>query len=283
MAEDWTLEEVERTVEVYFTMLGLELGGERYSKTEFRRQLRADLGNRRTEASFEFKFQNISAVLQDLGSETVDGYKPARNVQQLLREQVAEQYEKNHELRQAMLRAATEPASQGSVLSDPVDTPELIVPDTGFTPRAAMIDFAAVEAANRSLGLAGEHAVVDYERAVLCRGGRDDLAERVEHVSRTRGDGLGYDVLSFSGETGQERYLEVKTTRSSRYRPFLLTRNELAASEEWGEAFVLCRLFRFSETSAQQYRIVGPLGTGLELVPSTYLVYPHRGRSGRAS
>lgn len=282
MAETWTSEEVDHTVEVYFSMLAMELEGESFNKTQLRRQLRAELNYSRTDQSFEYKFQNISAVLQDLGAVYVDGYKPARNVQQLLRDRVTEQLERNPDIRQAMLRVVTEPASGASVLGDPVTTPELAIPATPFVPRGANIDFVEVEAANRSLGLAGEQAVVEYERSALRVAGRFDLADRVEHTSQTRGDGLGYDILSFEPHNGARRHIEVKTTRLSRHVPFRITRNELAVSESLGDAFVLCRVFRFRQTTAQQYRVQGPLGPELDLVPLGYLAYPRSAGSSEA-
>ena len=45
---------------------------------------------------------------------------------------------------------------------------------------------------------------MDLERRRLLSHGRDDLAKKVEWVSDTSGDGLGFDVLSFdeSGRLG---------------------------------------------------------------------------------
>lgn len=59
---------------------------------------------------------------------------------------------------------------------------------------------------------AGAEFVVRYEIARLSRENQERLAGKVERVSNTRGDGLGYDVLSFDGD-GKERLIEVKTTR----------------------------------------------------------------------
>jgi hypothetical protein len=59
------------------------------------------------------------------------------------------------------------------------------------------IDFAERDAANRHLGGLGEEFVVLLERHRLRAVGRDDLAGKVERVSQTTGDGLGFDVLSF--------------------------------------------------------------------------------------
>lgn len=105
-------------------------------------------------------------------------------------------------------------------------------------------DFDVVEAANRSLGTAGELAVVEHEHRRLWEGGHRHLAERVEHVAGTQGDGLGYDVLSFEPD-GRERLIEVKTTRRASLTPFFLTRNEVDVSRERAEVYQLYRLYRF--------------------------------------
>ena len=72
--QSWNDEELDLIVADYFSMLRLELDGEPYSKSEFRRALVKQIG--RTEGSIERKHQNISAVLLELEMRTIDGYKP---------------------------------------------------------------------------------------------------------------------------------------------------------------------------------------------------------------
>ena len=59
--------------------------------------------------------------------------------------------------------------------------------------------------------------------------GQKVLANRVEHVSQTKGDGLGYDVLSFDA-SAKERFIEVKTTSFGKETPFFISRNEVEFS-----------------------------------------------------
>ena len=94
------------------------------------------------------------------------------------------------------------------------------------------------EARNRSLGAAGEAFVLIYERARLIKLGKEDLAEKIEHTSKDRGDGAGFDILSFE-ETGAERLIEVKTTKYGRETPFFVSRNELAVSKETEDRYHL--------------------------------------------
>lgn len=82
---EWDRTEVEATVADYFHMLILELSGQTYNKTTHRRGLLAKLNNRK-ESAIEFKHQNISAILIQLGCPYITGYKPRGNYQQLLRE-----------------------------------------------------------------------------------------------------------------------------------------------------------------------------------------------------
>ena len=66
MARDWSEFEVEAVVADYFAMLLKQLRGEEYSKTAHRRALMKLLDDR-SDGSVEFKHQNISAVLLDIG------------------------------------------------------------------------------------------------------------------------------------------------------------------------------------------------------------------------
>ena len=79
---------------------------------------------------------------------------------------------------------------------------------------------------------------------LTCGSGRLDLAERVQRISDTIGDGVGYDILSFD-ETGTEKYIEVKTTNGSKKTPFIVTVNEVEFSEDNSSSYYLYRLFDF--------------------------------------
>jgi hypothetical protein len=78
----------------YFEMLQAELLGLAYNKTEHRQRLGQKL-NERSNGSVEFKHQNISAVLVNMGLPYIDGYKPRGNFQALLGTAV-EQYISDH-------------------------------------------------------------------------------------------------------------------------------------------------------------------------------------------
>jgi hypothetical protein len=270
----WSEREVDLTIDSYFSMLRLELDGEAYSKAAFRRQLRDRVD--RSDGSVEYKLQNISAVISDLGGVFINGYKPASNIQGLLRERVTARFAEEADLRQQMIRAAEQPAPTRAVdLGEAVDAPRrpLPVPAPGRRRTARMVDFLEREARNRSLGTAGEEAVVRHERRRLVAMGAPALAERVRHVSVLDGDGLGYDVLSFTPD-GAERFIEVKTTRYAKELPFIVSRNEVDFSGEEPERFVLFRVFGFGGYAGGHYQLPGSLQVTAQLEPEQFRGLP---------
>lgn len=83
----WSNIEVELIIADYFDMLSYELSGRHYSKAEHRRYIMPLLNNR-SEGSIEFKHQNISAVLVNLGQPFIKGYLPRYNYQKILEDKV---------------------------------------------------------------------------------------------------------------------------------------------------------------------------------------------------
>lgn len=75
MPRDWSEREVRLLVDDYFEMLGCELRNEDYSKTDHREDLLRALPDR-TKGAIEFKHQNVSAVLEEMGLPWIEGYKP---------------------------------------------------------------------------------------------------------------------------------------------------------------------------------------------------------------
>ncbi|WP_236748704.1 DUF3883 domain-containing protein [Acidovorax carolinensis] len=129
-------------------------------------------------------------------------------------------------------------------------------------------DYLQREAQNQSLGLAGEEFVLQFEHWRLNALGKSHLADRVEHVSQSKGDGLGYDVLSFEPD-GRERFVEVKTTSFGKDTPFFITQNELKFSRTASQQFHLYRLFEFRK-QPRMYELVGEVSQHCLLDPVTY-------------
>lgn len=251
---DWSRIEVEACVADYLKMLTLELNGQRYSKAEHARAL-AHLLDGRSRPSIEFKHCNTSAVMQELGYPSINGYKPRGNYQALLFDVVEAQLLTNAAVQEAAQAATLRPA----VATMTEDHPDPWVPAPApvkgvreqppeYAPRFSAVqrDYLAQEARNRSLGRAGELFVLELEARRLHADGKKVLAERVEHVAATQGDGLGYDVLSFDHD-GRERLIEVKTTAFGELTPFFVSRNELARSRTDADQYHVYRLFDFRQ------------------------------------
>lgn len=279
MADDWSRQEVEATVTDYFAMLRAELRGEPYSKTSHRRALRVLLQSR-SDAAIERKHQNISAILIELGFPYIQGYKPLRNYQRLLLEVVAGRLDTREpavEIVEAQVQQPAAPREVDEILARLVEAPapdpaarrygRLAVREHRAVPRR--VDYLALEARNRSLGTAGEEFVVRFEIARLLAARRDRLAARVERVSETRGDAIGFDVLSFE-ESGRERLVEVKTTAYGRETPFFVSRNELETSAKEASQYFLYRVFDFRR-QPRLFHSKGQLDRAFSLDPVQYV------------
>ena len=110
---------------------------------------------------------------------------------------------------------------------------------------------------------------MNFERARLISLRAERLASRIEHVARTRGDGEGFDVLSFE-TSGAERFIEVKTTRYGRETPFFISRNELSVSQRAAHQYHLYRVFGFRQTPLL-FTLSGVLSSTCSLDPYTYV------------
>jgi hypothetical protein len=278
MSSSWNREEVEAIVADYFDMLTLQLTGQQYNKTEHRRRLQKFLNNR-SDGSIERKHQNISAILIGLHCPWITGYKPLGNYQALLLEIVEARLKQNSVFDQAALAAVQMPAAVPK-LNDfsglMVDPPKMAQSAEQKTPKYQLgvarsvvkRDYIERESRNSSLGLAGEKFIVQYEQWRLSTLGEERLAGKVEHVSVTQGDGLGFDVLSYD-VTGRERFIEVKTTSFGKETPFFITRNEVGLSKAETERFHIYRLFDFRK-DPRVFSFRGPVDRYCKLDPLVF-------------
>lgn len=262
-------------------MLTFELSGQKYNKTAHRRSLLEHL-NDRSEAAVERKHQNISAVLRDLECHWIPGYKPNSHYQESLARFVEHWIDSHPEFDKASQAAAEQPTflpssiDFGSLLVDaPVYSPSGNIrdPQKQYTPRrtASKRDYIAREARNTELGLAGELLAMEFEEHRLRSAGHKQLANRIEHVSVTKGDGLGYDILSFE-ESGKERLIEVKTTAFAKETPFYASQNEVSVSSEMADQFHLYRLFEFRR-SPKLFTLQGEISKHCSMNPVSYLCH----------
>jgi Domain of unknown function (DUF3883) len=283
VAAGWSRDEVEATVGDYFNMLRKELAGLQYSKAAHNDRLRRIV--RRSRGSVEFKHANISAVLTLHGYPYIDGYKPRSNFQLLLEQVVLEYIDVHRDFFDNLVKGpvlnptAMPQQSQldpKRVVEEPPERIETQVAIWSPTARLSKVDFVARDAANRELGRRGEAFVVEFEKRRLhAVERRPELAKRIEWVSRDRGDGAGYDILSFNRD-GSQRLIEVKTTGLGKYFPFNVTANEVRCSEAAPKQFHLYRVFKFGE-SPRLYTLPGPLSASCHLDPSQYRAFVQAG------
>lgn len=92
--------------------------------------------------------------------------------------------------------------------------------------------------------------------------------QRLDWVSDTRGDGAGFDILSFE-EDAHERFIEVKTTNGGVGSSFLVSHNELEFSKEAGDQFHLYRVFQFRD-GPRLFTLPGDLSQHVHLKPTDY-------------
>ena len=277
MAGIWSIAEVEATVEDYFRMLCLELNGEKYNKSQHRREL-IELLNNRSHTAIERKHQNISAVLIGMGMPYVDGYKPLGNYQVALVDAIKNTVIKSPDLHNVFL----EHAIKAPVLPLTIDFSSIlenppvndVKPPRSIKEKSAIysplgVNYLEMEARNQLLGSAGEDFVIKYERNRLIQAGKESLAESIEKVSVSVGPSAGYDVHSYNAN-GTDRFVEVKATNYGRNTPFFLTPNELRFSQK-NEDYFLYRVFNF-ESAPRMFILQGDLQERCILKPSQYSV-----------
>lgn len=247
----WSSLECELIVADYINMLLMELNRQSFVKSKHREQLRQYLHNR-SNGSVEYKYQNISAILIELGLPYIRGYKPAFNYQKLLfetvRSQVAGRIKQVTQSTEVVASDAPEKhidTDWHSVMDEApiIDQEYKKTTIREYQPR--IYDYAGREERNRNLGQRGEEFVLEFERNRLTSLGRKDLAKKIEWTSKERGDGAGYDISSFQNQEGSDLYIEVKTTNQGKYLPFYISNNEVAFSEENPENYSLYRVYDF--------------------------------------
>ena len=250
MSDHWSREEVEATVSDYFEMLAVELRDEPFNKAEHNRNLQKFLNNR-TKGAVELKHQNIRAVLIELGYPYIDGYKPRYNFQGLLYEIVEDRLLNTVGLHQAAAAAVEQTVEQAPIVNDLlailVSPPRREEDKPKLYDRAPRIrkpvrrNYLEIESRNQALGLAGEKLVLEFEHKRLWVAGRKDLANRIEHVADSKGDHLGFDILSFETDA-RERLIEVKTTSFGSLTPFLhpKTRSKFPKQEKTNTNSTAC-------------------------------------------
>ncbi len=255
MFDDWSQQEVEIIVQDYLTMLAFERLDQKYNKAQRNRELQKFLPARNRSA-IEFKHQNISAAMIELGYPYVEGYKPLGHRQTIIYEIIETQIAKKPDLLTVIANSVEKKAEKPSQLTDVlkilVEAPRLpkkrdaiYEQEEAPHPRPRR-NYLEIEAHNQSLGRAGEELAIEFEQQRLWREGRKDLAGKIDHVANSKGDSCGFDILSFETDS-RERLIEVKTTQFGALTPFFASSNEVAVSERRSDEYYVYRLFDFSK------------------------------------
>jgi hypothetical protein len=273
----WSDKEVEIIINDYFSMLFDEKRGIKINKAQHRKNL-LPLLNRRTDGSIEFKHQNISAVLFNIGRPSINGYLPLYNYQKKLEDKVIE-YLINHPEVEELCREfadkeviRTNPTIDFTRLIVTPPNPHKIIESDYLNQRIPIkVNYLEREQLNSKLGIQGEKLVLEYEKWHLQHEGLDKLAEEVRWVSQEEGDSAGFDILS-KKSNGKDKYIEVKTTKLSKEAPFFFTRNELHFSIKNQEKYFLYRLFDFEERP-RMFIKNGDLDSMCKSYPVTYKAY----------
>lgn len=274
--DSWSIYEVELIVTDYFQMLSDELTGKPYKKSEHRKNL-LPLLNNRSEGSIEFKHQNISAVLINFGQPYIKGYLPRYNYQKILEEIVINYLYNNLGIEDKFKQFADKDVHIKSTVNfekliiEPPVLGLVAEPSPSYHRSPIKVNYLEREQSNNKLGKSGEELVLHYEKWVLIKNGKDNLAEQVRWISKEEGDGAGFDILS-KNNNGSDKYIEVKTTKLGKETPFFFSRNELIFSQQHIKDFHFFRLFNF-ESEARMFTKIGGLDTICHSVPVSYKGY----------
>lgn len=248
---NWTREEVILIVKDYFDMFRLEQDSKPYNKSAHRKNLAPQLINR--DKAIEYKHRNISGVLASMGYPYIKGYKPLFGYQQLLEDEVIIFLNNDKSFFEKEFQKFVK--EEAMLLDNKIDFEKILdttqlkskfnYKEPSFLP--IKINYLAREQNNRLLGEQGEKFVFDYEKFRLIKEGKNNLADKIEWVSKEKGDGLGYDILSKNGN-GTDRFIEVKTTKLAKETPIYLSINEVSFASIKMQAFYLYRVFNFKES-----------------------------------
>ena len=181
------------------------------------------------------------------------------------------------------------PTLQDEVLKEPMiqnDNLEDIF-STGFIPskkrtqaqvQKTKVDYIELQIQKIEIGLMGELFVLRKEKNNLIQNNLIELANKVIHISQDKGDGYGYDILSYD-VNGKEKYIEVKTSVTGLNTDFYLSENEMRKMEEVDNYFIY-RVYNFDSTNymGELYIISGKesLNKYFHTKPSQYRIHPNR-------
>jgi hypothetical protein len=163
IGKPWNDDELDAIVADYFSMLGAELSRQAYVKSHHSAVLMQQTG--RTHRSVEFKHQNVSAVLEEMGLPWIVGYKPKRNYQASIFGAIDRYLSSNEDVvyHQLPPRVRSLAEDTGTFIEAPKLEPQAERPWL-LERLVRKFDPLERDLRNRSLGRAGEEFVLEIEK-----------------------------------------------------------------------------------------------------------------------
>lgn len=103
------------------------------------------------------------------------------------------------------------------------------------------IDYDKIQKQKNRIGALGEEIVFGFLKNIA---EKNNFKQPI-HVSKEKGDGLGYDILFFN-EKEEEIHIEVKATSSKYSDGFEMTQNEIRASEDKNYQYKIYRIYELN-------------------------------------
>jgi Protein NO VEIN, C-terminal len=253
-------------VDEYFAHLELDLSKKPFNKAQLYRRISEKIG--RTPSSVEFKFHNISAVLDECGLDWISGLAPLRNFQKMLADVISEKRDRIENIELIETPNGFEDLASLYFEAPPERSQEQADLPEFMKRLVRKFDPIARELRMKTIGDAGEQLIFEYEKRFLFGNDRADLSKNVRWVSKEEGDGAGYDILSFDMR-GKEKFIEVKTTVGGNRTPFFISRNEHEFALEKSANFHLYRVFNFRK-GPRAFQLAGPLENYVRLSTETF-------------
>ncbi len=141
---------------------------------------------------------------------------------------------------------------------------------------AQKVDWDKIRDRNNEVGDQGEEFVMEYEIDRLEYLDINEANNKVQHLSRVQGDGLGYDISSINLD-GTSRLIEVKTTTSGMNAPFYISKNEKKFFEVYNKEAFIYRVYNFDrENRSGEVKIItaSELFNEYDFDPITWKVTP---------
>jgi hypothetical protein len=104
------------------------------------------------------------------------------------------------------------------------------------------IDFIKLNEHRANIGFLGELYILEKEQIQFASQSKIFNGEAIVHIS-VENDSEGYDIISFT-DTGERKYIEVKTTTGNEFEPFYLSNCEMEAMNRLNNYWIY-RVYNF--------------------------------------